>query len=87
MRRIAFCISIFFEHFKTKVTKENEENIRWIRDEFGAEVLPLDVAEDWNITGNLLPGEHFPVYRFLPYKTKGEGFFLAVLRKPGISVI
>lgn len=66
-------------------TKENEENIRWIRDEFGAEVLPLDVAEDWNITGNLLPGEHFPVYRFLPYKTKGEGFFMAVLRKPGMS--
>ena len=63
-------------------TKENEENIRWIRDEFGAEVLPLDVAEDWNITGNLLPGEHFPVYRFLPYKTKGEGFFLAAFRKP-----
>ena len=28
MRRIAFCISIFFEHFKTKVTKENEEKIQ-----------------------------------------------------------
>ena len=41
-------------------TKENEENIRWIRDEFGAEVLPLDVAEEWNITGNLLQGESFP---------------------------
>lgn len=64
-------------------TKENEENIRWIRDEFGAEVLPLDVSEDWNITGNLLQGEDFPVYRFLPHKTKGEGFFLAVLRKQG----
>lgn len=67
-------------------TKENEENIRWIRDEFGAEVLPLDVAEEWNITGNLLQGESFPVYRFLPHKTQGEGFFLAVLRKPGMSV-
>lgn len=64
-------------------TKENEENIRWIRDEFGAEVLSLDVSEDWNITGNLLPGEDCPVCRFLPYKTKGEGFFLAVLRKQG----
>lgn len=63
-------------------TKENEENIRWIRDELGAEVLPLDVPETWNITGNLLPGEDFPVYRFLPCRTKGEGFFLAVLRKP-----
>ena len=66
-------------------TKENEENIRWIRDEFGAEVLPLTIPEDWNITGNLLPDEYFPVYRFLPYMTKGEGFFLAVLRKPDIN--
>ena len=71
-------------------TKENEENIRWIRDEFGAEVLPLDVAEEWNITGNLLGGEGeslkgFPVYHFLPHKTKGEGFFLAALRKPEVE--
>lgn len=66
-------------------TKENEENIRWIRQEFGAEPLPLDVPEAWNITGDLLAAddEPLPVYRFLPHKTKGEGFFLAVLRKPG----
>ena len=63
-----------------------KKTIRWIRDEFGAEVLPLDVAEEWNITGNLLQGESFPVYRFLPHKTQGEGFFLAVLRKSGMSV-
>ena len=67
-------------------TKENEENICWIRDEFGAEVLPLDIRENWNIAGNLLSGEDFPVYRFLPHRTKGEGFFLAVLRKPGLSL-
>ena len=35
-------------------TKENEENIRWIQDEFGAEVLPLEISRDWNITGQLL---------------------------------
>lgn len=62
-------------------TKENEENIRWIRDEFGAEILPVEAPTEWNITGNLLAGEDFPVYRFLPHKTRGEGFFLAVLRK------
>lgn len=61
-------------------TKENEENIRWITEEFGAEVLVVDVPSEWNITGNLL-GEEFPVYRFLPHKTLGEGFFLAALRK------
>lgn len=63
-------------------TKEDEENIRWMRDTFGAEILPLDIPADWNITGNLLAGEDFPVYRFLPHRTRGEGFFLALLRKP-----
>ena len=63
-------------------SKENEENVRWIRNEWGAEVLPLQVPSDWGITGNLLPEENFPVYRFFPHRTPGEGFFLAVLRKP-----
>lgn len=63
-------------------TKEDEENIRWMRDTFGAKILPLDIPADWNITGNLLAGEDFPVYRFLPHRTQGEGFFLALLRKP-----
>ncbi|MEG1005580.1 MAG: rRNA cytosine-C5-methyltransferase [Bacteroides sp.] len=63
-------------------TKENEENVRWMCEEFGAEVLALDVPDSWNITGNLLPDADFPVYRFLPHRTQGEGFFLAVVRKP-----
>lgn len=65
-------------------TKEDEENVRWIQQEFGAELLPLEIQAEWNITGDLLCGENavLPVYHFLPHKTKGEGFFLAVLRKP-----
>lgn len=63
-------------------TKENEENIRWIADELDAEVLSVEVPDEWGITGNLAGGD-FPVYRFFPHKTKGEGFFLAVLRKNG----
>lgn len=70
--------------------KEDEENVRWIREELGAEVLEPEVRAEWNITGNLLcagsaadsPSEAFPVYHFFPHKTRGEGFFLAVLRKP-----
>lgn len=63
--------------------RENEENVRWLRDEWGMEVCPVpDVRPEWGITGNLLPGEDFPVYRFLPHRTRGEGFFLAVMRKP-----
>lgn len=63
-------------------TKEDEENVQWICNEFGAEALPIDVADEWNITGNLLAGTDFPAYRFLPHRTGGEGFFLAALRKP-----
>lgn len=61
-------------------TKENEDNVLWIMKELGAEPLSVNVPEEWSLTGNL-SGRDFPVYRFLPHKTKGEGFFLAVLRK------
>ena len=62
---------------------EDEENIAWICEELGAEPIALqDVDNSWNITGNLV-GSDIPVYRFLPGKTKGEGIFLAVLRKHG----
>ena len=62
---------------------EDEENIAWICEELGAEPIALnDIDEAWNITGNLI-GTDIPVYRFLPGKTRGEGIFLAVLRKEG----
>ena len=60
--------------------EEDEDNVAWIARELGAEVLPVPVDDSWGITGNLI-GDDFPVYRFLPHRTKGEGFFLAVLRK------
>lgn len=60
--------------------EENEDNVKWIAEELGAEILPVATESDWNITGNLA-GEDFPVYRFMPHKTKGEGLFMAVLRK------
>lgn len=62
-------------------TAENEENVSWIARELGAEVLPVAVDPAWHITGNLLSGASFPVYRFLPHRTQGEGLFMAVLRK------
>jgi 16S rRNA C967 or C1407 C5-methylase (RsmB/RsmF family)/NOL1/NOP2/fmu family ribosome biogenesis protein len=59
--------------------EENEENIQYIVTELGAEALPVPVKEAWNITGPLK--YNHPVYRFFPHKTRGEGFFLAVVRK------
>ena len=64
--------------------EENEDNVAWIAEELGAEVLPVEVQPGWNISGNLA-GKDFPVYRFLPHRTEGEGLFMAVLRKTGES--
>ncbi len=64
-------------------TGENEENIRWICDSYGAVVLPVDIGDDWGITGSLLDGFAEPVYRFIPGMSRGEGLFMAALRKPG----
>lgn len=60
-------------------TEENEENIHYIISELGADPLPVPVEKNWNISSAL--AYDYPVYRFFPHKTKGEGFFLAVLRK------
>ncbi len=59
--------------------EENEENVGWIRDELGAEVLPVEIEKGWRISPSFV--KEVPAYRFFPYKTKGEGFFCALLRK------
>lgn len=64
-------------------THEDEENVQWIAQELGADILPVDTEEGWNITGSLLAGWSEPVYRFIPGSTVGEGLFMAVLRKHG----
>ena len=66
-------------------TKENEENIRWILENFDAEVLDIPIDPSWNITGSLLEGFDAPVYRFIPGITRGEGLFACAMRKAGDS--
>ncbi len=61
--------------------EENEENVAWIRDELAAEVLPVEIEGGWGISPSLI--EDIPAYRFFPHRTKGEGFFFALLRKVG----
>ena len=63
-------------------TLEDEENVRWMMNELGAELLPIAIDASWGITPSLLPDVPH-AYRFLPGRTRGEGFFLAALRKLG----
>lgn len=62
-------------------TCENEENVHWIAEELGAEILSVPVPADWQITGSLLRDWQQPVYRFIPGATRSEGLFMAILRK------
>ena len=54
---------------------ENEDNVRWICEHLGAEVIPLSSSPSWGINAD------DGMLRFLPHRTIGEGFFLALLRK------
>jgi 16S rRNA C967 or C1407 C5-methylase (RsmB/RsmF family)/NOL1/NOP2/fmu family ribosome biogenesis protein len=58
--------------------EENEDNVQWICEELGADILKMDLKDNPNITVT------DSGYRFYPHKTKGEGFFLSVLRKNSI---
>ncbi len=62
--------------------EEDEDCVAWASQELGAQVLPLEVSPRWGITANLV-GDGNPVYRFIPGYTRGEGFFLSVMRKDG----
>lgn len=59
---------------------ENEDIVEYLVNELGAESIDLDVPAEWNIH----PAINSPVfgYHFFPHRTKGEGLFLAVVRKP-----
>ena len=63
--------------------KENEENVRWILENFDSEALDIPIDPSWNITGSLLEGFTAPVYRFIPGITRSEGLFVCVIRKRG----
>lgn len=61
--------------------EENEEIVLYLMKELGATPLTVDTDPAWGIASALVPG--VTAYRFMPHLTRGEGLFMAVLRKPG----
>lgn len=55
-------------------SQENEENVQYIVEELGAKELTIGVEPEWGVAPN---------YHFYPHRTRGEGFFLALLQKSG----
>jgi len=64
--------------------KENEQMVQWISDNLGAIPIssPTKLDEKWGVLGSLSKEyPNIPVYRCMPHKIKGEGFFCAILQK------
>lgn len=61
---------------------ENEAIVEYIIDRYGAESVAL---EGMDAFGEILPaiGSEVSAARFMPHRTRGEGLFMAVVRKPG----
>lgn len=62
-------------------TSEDEKTVRFICEQLGGQAVNIPIKGEWKIRGSLLNGLNMPVYRFLPHLTRGEGFFLALIRK------
>lgn len=56
-------------------SKENDENVEWISQSFHYESIKITVPNEWNITTTKFG------YQFFPHRIKGEGFYLACLRR------
>lgn len=59
--------------------EENEDNVQWIIDRLGADLLRIPLHPDWQVTESRLG------YRFFPHKTRGEGFFISLLQKNSVA--
>ena len=60
--------------------KENEQMVEHLITEYGTEPVSVDTDASWGIAPAV--GGDLPCYRFMPHRTRGEGLFMAVLRKP-----
>lgn len=59
--------------------KENEQNLNWLMANEGAVPIPIECDLQWGIEQSML---HNAIgYRFYPHRIRGEGFFIAALRK------
>lgn len=62
--------------------QENEAICDWLKENYAAESIKLEVDAHWGIVETISPQHKAFGYRFYPDKTKSEGFFLAVFRIP-----
>ena len=60
-------------------TLENEENLKWLTENHRVEFLQMPLDPSWGIQE--VNEGRVKGYRFYPHRTRGEGFFLSLMRK------
>lgn len=60
---------------------ENEQNVKFAIEHLGFEPVKIELPAEYGISPQC--SGPYPAMRFMPHLTKGEGLFVAVLRKPG----
>ena len=65
--------------------QEDEAIEDWLAEALKVESLKLKLDESWGIVETVSEKSGSFGYRFYPDKVKGEGFFIAAFKKPGIS--
>ncbi|MEZ3520262.1 MAG: hypothetical protein K1V78_01995 [Muribaculaceae bacterium] len=63
---------------------ENEENVAWLVDNYGAESVPVALSDYPGVAGGI--DTPYACCRFIPGRIDGEGLFLAVLRKDAADI-
>jgi NOL1/NOP2/sun family putative RNA methylase len=59
--------------------QENIDQVIYMQNHYGLKSLQINVNDDWGVT--YITKENASGYQCYPHKTKGEGFFFAVLQK------
>lgn len=61
--------------------EENEEIVDYILQNFDVENIRIELQQQWNVIETQSDKEKGYGYRFFPYNTRSEGFFVAVFKK------
>lgn len=62
-------------------TRENEDSVEWLVENFECTDAGIETPDGWNIEVTEASG--IKCFRFWPHRVEGEGFFCAVIRKGG----
>lgn len=61
--------------------EEDENILDWLKNNFDVDTIQLKLKDEWNIVESQSAKHTFYGYRFWPHQIKGEGFFIAALKK------